>query len=360
MLDQFPRTAAAIEDGQQRKLHTGVQIYVSLEAKPVLNAALGTADGQRPLDADSILLWRSAGKPLTAALVLLFEQRGLVNLDAPLRRWISDAENCAVGSVTLRDLLAHRSGLPIIETGWPDAAWSDIISRILSISELSTSAAYQPQSSWFLLAEVLQRVADRSFSELLRSELMPPLQLNDTWCGIPEDVQQQRADRLVPLYDRRKGQLVASPLNSTSALRQPSPGGNFRGPVSELGRFYEWLAGGPSRKDSTGTGPEICRAMTTPTRTGQFDETLQHTVDFGLGVILNSNQYGPDTVPYGFGRHSSARTFGHGGAQCAMGFCDPEFQLVVAWAANGLCGEGWHQRRNRAINEAIYEDLGLC
>ncbi len=42
-----------------------------------------------------------------------------------------------------------------------------------------------------------------------------------------------------------------------------------------------------------------------------------------------------------------------------MGFCDPDTKLVVAWAANGFCGEGQHQRRNRAINEAVYQDLGL-
>jgi len=32
-------------------------------------------------------------------------------------------------------------------------------------------------------------------------------------------------------------------------------------------------------------------------RVGKFDQTLQHTVDFGLGVVCNSNLYGLDTVP---------------------------------------------------------------
>lgn len=82
-------------------------------------------------------------------------------------------------------------------------------------------------------------------------------------------------------------------------------------------------------------------------------------MDFGLGVLCNSNQYGAETVPYGFGQYCSEATYGHGGAQCSMGFCDPERKLVVAWSANGFCGEGQHQRRNRMINNAIYEDLEL-
>ena len=99
--------------------------------------------------------------------------------------------------------------------------------------------------------------------------------------------------------------------------------------------------------------------MTARHRIGEFDQTLQHTVDFGLGVICNSNKYGVETVPYGFGQYCSSSAFGHGGAQCSMGFCDPERRLVVVWSANGFCGEGLHQRRNRMINNAICVDLGL-
>ncbi|MGV2337113.1 MAG UNVERIFIED_CONTAM: hypothetical protein LVR18_24495 [Planctomycetaceae bacterium] len=52
--------------------------------------------------------------------------------------------------------------------------------------------------------------------------------------------------------------------------------------------------------------------MTARHRVGAFDQTLQHIVDFGLGVICNSNVWGVDTVPYGFGRWSSSGAFGHG------------------------------------------------
>lgn len=35
--------------------------------------------------------------------------------------------------------------------------------------------------------------------------------------------------------------------------------------------------------------------MTARHRVGKFDQTLQHIVDFGLGVVCNSNKYGADT-----------------------------------------------------------------
>jgi len=34
--------------------------------------------------------------------------------------------------------------------------------------------------------------------------------------------------------------------------------------------------------------------------------------------------------------------------------------LVVAWVFNGMPGERLHQKRARALNNAIYEDLGLA
>lgn len=99
-------------------------------------------------------------------------------------------------------------------------------------------------------------------------------------------------------------------------------------------------------------------ALTARHRVGEYDLTLGHAVDFGLGFIIDSNRYGAVTVPYGYGRFCSPRTFGHGGAQCSQGYCDPEAGLVVAHAFNGRPGEGQHQRRARALNEAIYQDLG--
>ncbi len=143
-------------------------------------------------------------------------------------------------------------------------------------------------------------------------------------------------------------------------LTQPSPGGNFRGPVVQLGRFYEMLLNkGRMPSGETTLRPETVANMTSAHRADRFDDTMQHVVDLGLGLFLDSNRHGQDSVPYGFGQYCSAETFGHGGAQCAMGFCDPVHKLVVAWAANGFCSEPQHQRRNRSINEAVYEDLGL-
>ena len=134
------------------------------------------------------------------------------------------------------------------------------------------------------------------------------------------------------------------------------PGSGARGPIRELGLFYETLV---RKRGSTILSPQTVEALTARHRVGMYDHTFKHVIDWGLGFIINSNMYGVDSVPYGFGPHASMRTFGHSGNQSSTGFCDPEHGLVVSWVMNGMPGEARHQERARAINAAIYEDLGF-
>ena len=363
MPNSFPQLTAAIQDGIQRKLHTGVQAYVSVAGEVVLDQGFGESANGIELDASTIMLWRSAGKPVTAVAILQLLEQGLIDLAATLPTVLPETQDTAWQNVTIQQLLTHTSGIPLIDTGWPNQPWNKILQTIISAKVNGTEeAAYQPQSTWFLLGEILMRASeiDGSFSQLLKRQIFSPLGIEEVWCGLPSEEVAKQTDQLPILYERTRGQLQSSNYSTGAWLTEASPGGNLRGAIRGLGEFYEMLM-------RQGVGPNGVRViseqsvkrMTDRHRINQFDTTLQHIVDFGLGLIINSNQYGASTVPYGFGRFSSENSFGHGGSQCSMGFCDPEHQLVVAWAANAFCGEGQHQRRNRAINEAIYEDLGL-
>jgi CubicO group peptidase (beta-lactamase class C family) len=94
-----------------------------------------------------------------------------------------------------------------------------------------------------------------------------------------------------------------------------------------------------------------------PHRVGMHDQTFKYPMDWGLGFILNTQR--DPMMPYGYGKHASQNTFGHSGSKSSCAFCDPHHQLVVAWVCNGMPAEEKHQARQRAINEAIYEDLGF-
>ena len=100
--------------------------------------------------------------------------------------------------------------------------------------------------------------------------------------------------------------------------------------------------------------------MTSRQREGMFDNTFKRVIDWGLGLIIDSKRYGIENVPYGYGRYASDNTFGHGGSQSSVGFADPDRQLAVGCYFNGMPGEAAHQKRLRAVLDALYEDLGLA
>jgi len=358
----FEQLQSVINDGIAKQQHTCVQICVSVEGGTQLNAGFGSATDQIAASAETIMLWRSAGKPLTVAGILWLAEQDELTVGDSLNQHLPAVQGTPFEQITLAQLMSHDTGLPALETGWPESDWDEILNGILEtpLQRDSDIAAYQPQATWFLLGEVLrQKTQADTFAEALETTVLAPLNMSRSSCGISGSDGDTRHKLLPDLFVRQGSELQRSGLSDGRALQAASPGGNMRGPVSDLVLFYEMLLRRGTLADGRLFLKESSIAlMTQRHRIDRFDQTLQHKVDMGLGCILDSKHHGP-MVPYGFGKFSSGKTFGHGGAQCSMGFCDPAHGLVVAWSSNGFCSEPQHQRRNRAINEAIYKDLGL-
>lgn len=350
------------------KLHHGVQVYVSLAGEVVADYAIGENQPGQPLTTDTLMLWMSAGKPVTAAAIMLAWQAGRLSLDDPVAESLPEFVGPGKNAVTLRHLLTHTAGVKEFATRWHGRDWQEIIAQVCAADlkenwPAGQRAGYQPQSTWFLLAEILTRLNNQPFPAQIESDIFRLAGMQNSFVAFTTEQQSQHQHNIGVMYERaRGGGLQALDWHQTG-LSTISPGGNLRGTARDLGRFYESLLGCRRTADGSCAAPllnePVLTAMTAAQRRGLHDETLGHIVDYGFGVIVNSAQYGIDTVPYGFGQHASPRTFGHGGSQSSMGFADPDRQLVVVWLANGRPGEPKHQQRNREINTAIYQDLAL-
>jgi CubicO group peptidase (beta-lactamase class C family) len=94
-------------------------------------------------------------------------------------------------------------------------------------------------------------------------------------------------------------------------------------------------------------------------RAGLVDETFGQIIDWGLGVMVNSWHYRKRATSYGYGDRAGWRAFGHGGAETALAFADPDNDLAVAIVCNGMPGEARNHRRTQRIVKALYEDLDI-
>ncbi len=366
-MDRLPRTREAIDAGIRDGLHLGTQIYVSRRGEPVVDAAVGEDRPGTPLTPDHLMLWLSSTKPVGAVAIAQLWERGRLELDDPVARHIPEFGQKGKEGITLRHILTHTAGIRMLDTGWPQKSWDEIIARLSAMKPEprwvpGAKAGYHTASSWFILGEVVRRVDGRPFEHYVREEIFGPLDMRDSWVGMPPDRFQAytQEGRIGDMWNTEASPPEPHGWDTEERCVNPSPGGNGYGPMHELGRFYEMLLGRGVYRNRRVLLPQTVEAFTTPQRVGMMDATFKHILDWGLGFIVNSARYGAETVPYGYGHHASPRAFGHSGYRSSTGFADPEHGLAVALVFNGTPDNDAHERRVRAVLDAVYEDLGIA
>ena len=365
-LDRLPRTRQAIEEGIREGLHLGAQVYASLQGEAVADGAVGEDRPGTPLTPDHLMLWLSSTKPVGAVAIAQLWERGKLELDDPVARHIPEFAANGKEGITLRHLLTHTAGIRMLDVGWPRLSWEEIIARLCSMKPEprwvpGRKAGYHNASSWFVLGEVVRRVGGRPFPAFVREEIFEPLGMTDSWVGMPREryLSYKERDRICAAWNTEGEEIRSHGWDSEERCVSVNPGGNGYGPVRELGRFYEMLLGHGTLGGRKVLSPQTVEAITARHRAGMMDATFKHVLDWGLGFILNSVQYGAETVPYGYGHHASYRTFGHSGYRSSTGFADPENGLAVALAFNGTPTNEAHEKRIRAVLDALYQDLEL-
>ena len=356
----MPRTLEAVQSGVDSGLHMGAQVYASVDGRVAANFAVGEAANGVAMTADSLVPWLSNSKPLGAVALAQLRERGLLEFDDRVADIIPEFAGGGKEGITLRHILTHTAGISIF-ADFPEASWDEIIATICAADVqdgwvVGETAGYDPRTGWYVLGEVLRRLDGRDYGRYVREEIFEPLGMRDSWMSMTPRQFRDYGDRnaLFPgadgeqkpmsYYEKRAGDMA--------------PAGSARGPISELGRFYEAMLTGVRGQDTAVLSADSARLLTARHRTGMPDLTMQYVMDWGLGFLIDSKRYSP-THPYGFGRHASDAAFGHGGMQSSNAFADPDHALVAAFFFNSRPREGVHHRRSQHLAAAIYEDLGL-
>jgi D-alanyl-D-alanine carboxypeptidase len=150
----------------------------------------------RPVPADAGFRIGSATKMFTASLVLQLVAEGRVGLDDPVQTWLPGELPASYPTITIGELLDHTSGLPMSteDAGHEDPAW--VVRHRFdwhSPRAVVRSATRQPMTfspgtkqqyngvNYFLAGLVVERVTGHSYAHELRSRLLRPLRLDDTY-----------------------------------------------------------------------------------------------------------------------------------------------------------------------------------
>ena len=361
-MSDFPKTLGELEQGIQKGEHAGAQISVSVKEERILNTSLGMNEPFQPLETDHLMLWLSACKPVAGVAAGILMDRGDLDLDRPVASWIPDFGSKRKEGITPRHLLTHTAGIRGATLGWTPKHWEDVIGSIFYSKpephwEPGKMAGYHVDSAWYLLGELVRLIDGRTYDRFVREEIFLPLGMTECWVGMLDGEYEEMEDRIARMYDTSQGGAeLQEDLNRRESVTCCRPGGNGRGSAEQFILFYEAMHRMTMGEEGI-LRPETARTLVEFHRKGMFDKTFRHTMDWGLGFMRQSDHYAPGEVPYQFGSHASNASFGHGGNQSTIAFCDPERDLCVVVLLNGMPGEERHQIRMRRILDTLHAEL---
>jgi CubicO group peptidase (beta-lactamase class C family) len=340
-------------------IHPAITLCVRREGQIVLNRAIGHAHGNGPEDRKDALktLARpetpfcifSASKAITATVVHLLDERGLLHIGDPVAEYLPGFSRHGKDSITVGQILSHRAGIPGLPKGALDLEragdWEwhrELMYDARPVFRPGKRQAYHAISGGAVLGEVVREVTGKSIREVLAETILDPLGFRWTNYGVaPEDVaavgtSYATGPVLRPpastFITRALGGVnpdVATRLsNDPRFLTAVMPAANGVSTAEELGRFFEMLRRGGELDGVRVLEERTVRRALVPVSHLELDLSLALPMGFSSGFMLGSklvSLFGPD----------SERAFGHLGWINILGYADPARALSVGLITTG-------------------------
>lgn len=348
------RNASALLDAiHATGLYPAIQVCVRHRGRIVLHRALGRyraiddpAGAWHPVGLDTRFMIFSLSKCLTATAVHILLDRGQLDVDDPVCWHVPEFAARGKEHITLRHLLTHTAGVPMLTWRLTDALirdWDRIIEQLCRARPLhfpGRMTSYHLLSGGYLLGEVVQRVDGRPLQRFVREEILAPLGFETFNYGISPEWFGRTAcsERVEPLPPApviaALNQLTQLDLVQTLAVmnrpvifESTIPSGNVVGTAEETGRFFQmWLDGGQLDGRRVLSERQVHRA-TSEQVMARFDTTLFFTPQrYSLGFMLG-RKHSEFNI---FGRHTE-QTFGHLGFTRNLGWADPATDISAAF-----------------------------
>jgi len=351
-----------VDDGRL----AGWSVAITRRGRVVHHSHAGVTDLDTKAPVTDEAAWRiySMSKPITSVAAMMLVERGLIDLNDPISRWIpafaehrvyvaGSAANPGTAPATepirLWHLLTHTSGLTY---GFHHAHAVDEIYRARGYefgsprgvdlagaceAWASSPLLFQPGSEWNysvatdVLGRVVEVVSGQSLDQFFAEEITGPLGMDDTGFSLPED----QLHRLPTVYTMTPEGLRANKVFGVTGTRTPtmlSGGGGLVSTAGDYHRFTQMLLRGGELDGVRLLSPRTVAHMTRNHLPGNADletfgrklfaETTNVGVGFGLGfsVVLD---------PVAAKALTSAGEYAWGGMASTAFYVDPVEEITA-------------------------------
>lgn len=303
----------AVQEGHCAGIAAGIRTNdgISWEGK----AGLADLDKAIPFSGTTVNRTASISKPMTAVAIMQLHERGLLELDAPVNKYLPIFQEGIKAKITVRHVLQHASGMRAYANKkeadnaihYPTlAAAFNIIADDALLFPSGTDFNYTSYG-YNVLGMIIEEISGMSFADYLRTNIWEPAGMTQTSL---EEAGKSYANKATLYHQKKPGKIK---VVGTSDLSDRFAGGGIQSSVSDLLHFGNALQNGVLLDADT------------------FAEMM---VDSELKK--EGNGYGLGWYLYGE-RPNSGTVIGHSGAQYGVSaflMLMPEQKTTVAVLSN--------------------------
>ncbi|MGE3780787.1 MAG: exo-beta-N-acetylmuramidase NamZ domain-containing protein, partial [Pirellulaceae bacterium] len=324
------RIDGLVEEALAERRMPGCVVCVGRRGKIVFLRAYGHRQVEpqpEPMTVDTVFDMASITKPVaTATSVMLLIERGKLRLADKVTDWIPEFAENEKGSITVRDLLIHQSGL------LPDNALSDYaqgpdeaMKRIYALklqAPTGTKFIYS-DVNYILLGELIRRASGQPVDVFIREQLFAPLGMTESGYLPPVPLRQRAAPT-----EQREGQWIQGEVHDPRAFKLGGVAGHagLFSTARDLAIYAQMML---NRGEYDGVRVLAPRTVATMTRGEPVPGGIR-----GLGwdkrTGYSSNR----------GELLTESAFGHGGFTGTVLWVDPQLELFYIFLSNRVHPNG--------------------
>lgn len=231
-----------VENNLKRFHVPGAAIGIVVDNKILFMRGYGTRNQQRelPVTTNTRFQIASCTKAFTAAVLFQLVQEGKISWDDPVIRYLPDFRmhtEILTNQVTIRDLIAHRTGLYrhdalcyMLEVSRPD-----LLKRLpyLEPAAFLRERFEYNNIMYAVAAMVVERATGQSWEEAVQKRLLKPLGMSNSGVSIQELY--QNPDYSLP-YSTLEGEVQAIPFFTSPVFW---PGGGINSSVADMTKWVQ-------------------------------------------------------------------------------------------------------------------------
>ncbi len=220
----------------------GLAIAIVKDGQPIYARGFGLRDVDKnlPVTPRTLFPIGSCTKAFTTFVMGTLADEGKLDWDTPVRTYLPGfrmSDPIATESITPRDLVTHRSGLPRHDLAWYNTTLTgrDVVARLAHFDATEPlRSKFQYNNMMFMLAgHLVETIDGRPWAESVRKRIFGPLGMTTSNFSVLDS---QKSDNFARPYDEQEGKVRVIPFRDITNV---GPAGAINSSIAEMVR---WVA----------------------------------------------------------------------------------------------------------------------